>query len=285
MILQKEISGIAGKAGVSNTIIDKDWVLGHFIDAMYSIKELKEVLIFKGGTCLKKCYLPEYRFSEDLDFTAINEKFEFTEGLLNKVVKQVTKQSGVACHVVSLRNLIFKDEKVGYEAIIKYWGADHPKNQPIPPPERWLTKIKIEIILYELVLFPTKKKEILHQYSDKLSRNTPKIPCYSIEEVMSEKIRALMQRKYTAPRDYYDIWYLSGNYKGLDNKKIVKAFYDKVKYKKLEFSGIEQLINPRHERILAHNWKNSLGHQIAKGKLVDYTIVIPAVRKYFEMIF
>ena len=23
-----------------------------------------------GGTCLRKCYFPDYRFSEDLDFTA-----------------------------------------------------------------------------------------------------------------------------------------------------------------------------------------------------------------------
>ena len=25
--------------------------------------------VFKGGTCIKKCYFETYRFSEDLDFT------------------------------------------------------------------------------------------------------------------------------------------------------------------------------------------------------------------------
>ena len=30
---------------------------------------LKENLIFKGGTALKKCYFGNYRFSEDLDLT------------------------------------------------------------------------------------------------------------------------------------------------------------------------------------------------------------------------
>ena len=34
---------------------------------------LTETWVFKGGTCLKKCYFETYRFSEDLDFTLRNE--------------------------------------------------------------------------------------------------------------------------------------------------------------------------------------------------------------------
>jgi predicted nucleotidyltransferase component of viral defense system len=284
MILQREISAIAKQAGVSKTIIDKDWVLGHFIDAIYSVKELKKKLIFKGGTCLKKCYLPEYRFSEDLDYTSTDDKFILTKELVVEITNLVIERTGIACYIASFRDLIFKNEKTGYEIIVKYWGADHQINSAVPPPERWQTSIKIEIILYELLLFPPIKKKVIHPYSDKLSANAAKIPCYTIDEVMSEKIRALMQRKYTAPRDYYDIWYLSKNYE-LDTDKIVKAFNKKVKYKNLEFTGIEQLINPRHEKILKHNWKNSLEHQIPKGALMDYTIVIPEVRDFFENIF
>ncbi|MBW6474015.1 MAG: nucleotidyl transferase AbiEii/AbiGii toxin family protein [Anaerolineaceae bacterium] len=33
--------------------------------------DLDKNLVFKGGTCLRKCYFPDYRFSENLDFTAI----------------------------------------------------------------------------------------------------------------------------------------------------------------------------------------------------------------------
>lgn len=46
-------------------------------------------------------------------------------------------------------------------------------------------------------------RPIVHPYSDTLV--TSEIPCYSITEVLSEKLRALIQRSYTAPRDYYDI--------------------------------------------------------------------------------
>ena len=38
----------------------------------------------------------------------------------------------------------------------------------------------------------------------------------SVNEVLSEKIRALIQRSYTAPRDYFDIWYLSKNVEDID---------------------------------------------------------------------
>jgi predicted nucleotidyltransferase component of viral defense system len=285
MISQREIERLSEELDVLKDTVDKDWVLGHFMDAIYSVKKLKEVLIFKGGTCLKKCYFPDYRFSEDLDFTATDENFVFTNELLKKVTDHVTKKSGVACHIVSLRDLIYKNQKTGYEAIVKYWGADHAKNVAPPPPERWLTSIKIEIILYEIMLFPAENKDLFHSYSDTLTTHSKQIPCYAIEEVIAEKIRALIQRKYTAPRDYYDIWYLSRNYPKLNGKKIVKAFHEKMKYKELEFTGIEQLINADHERILEKNWKHSLGHQIPKGKLPTCETVVSDVRKYFESIF
>ena len=59
MILQKDIVTIAENAGVAKTVIDKDWVLGHFIAALFSIPEIAENLVFKGGTCLRKCWFPE----------------------------------------------------------------------------------------------------------------------------------------------------------------------------------------------------------------------------------
>ena len=57
MILQKEVATIAEIKSVAKSTIDKDWALGHFVAAIYSEPELKEALIFKGGTCLKKLFL------------------------------------------------------------------------------------------------------------------------------------------------------------------------------------------------------------------------------------
>ena len=35
--------------------------------------KLREILIFKGGTAIRKIYFPEWRLSEDMDFTIMQE--------------------------------------------------------------------------------------------------------------------------------------------------------------------------------------------------------------------
>lgn len=273
MILKKEIEVKAEEQNIPKSTIDKDWVLGHFIDGIYSIPELKEALIFKGGTCLRKCYFPNYRFSEDLDFTCTNPKFELTKKMLGQLVQIITERTEIPLHIEQLISLKHKEKLTGYKAIIKFWGADHPRNQAPPPPERWTTSIKIEIILYELMVFPVETREVYHPYSDKLSQKPLEVPCYAIHEVLSEKLRALIQRSYTAPRDFYDIWYLANNVKDIDWKKVTEAFHQKMKFKGLEFTGIEQMINEENDKRLKAAWKNSLGHQIPSAQLPDYEVI------------
>lgn len=285
MILKKEIESIAEAQNVLKSTIDKDWVLGHFIDGIYSIPELKEVLIFKGGTCLRKCYFPNYRFSEDLDFTSTDATFELTEKMLNQVVQVITNNTEIALHIEELKPLKHNDKLTGYKAIIKFWGADHPRNQAPPLPERWTTSIKIEIILYELMVFPTETTQVHHPYSDQLSQNPLEIPCYAIEEVLSEKFRALIQRSYTAPRDFYDIWYLANHVKEINWQKVKLAFFEKMKYKGIEFNTIEQMINVDNDKLLKAAWQNSLGHQISKVLLPDYEMVKKDIVELLNKVF
>lgn len=272
MILQKEIVTIAAQKGVVKSTIDKDWALGHFIDAIFSIPELRQKLVFKGGTCLKKCYIPDYRFSEDIDFTSIDKDFKLTSKHLNNISALLKQRVEMPTHIESLKELKFKDKLTGYEAIIKFWGSDHPRNDSPPAPQRWQTKVKIEIILYELILFPVSYRDVVHSYSDKLTENALQLPCYSIEEVLAEKIRSLIQRSYTAPRDFYDIWYLSKYFPELDYKLIADAFHKKLAFKGHSFSAVEQLINSENDKHLSAAWKNSLAHQIT-GELPDFETV------------
>ena len=287
MILQKEIITIAEQKGVLKSTIDKDWVLGHFLGAIYSEAKLREVLIFKGGTCLKKSWFPDYRFSEDLDFTSKAPDFELKKGHMDFLCWHVKENAGILSHVDSLSPLLFNDKLTGYEAIIKFWGSDHPRNEPPPPPDRWHTKIKIELTLFEKLIFPQTDRKLIHAYSDQVALNPNAIPCYVIEEMLSEKLRALIQRSYTAPRDYYDIWYLSNTIKDLDWKKIAEAFHEKMKFKGHTFTGIDQFINDDNDKKLKNAWKNSLAHQIPGGQLPEYEVVKEnlsgLLKKHFEL--
>jgi len=288
MILKREIEQIAEQKKVAKATIDKDWVLGHFIDAIFSIPECKRDLIFKGGTCLKKCWFNNYRFSEDLDFTSINPGFMLDKKLLDKIASLVNERTEIPLHVQKLEQLKFNDRPTGFAAIVKFWGADHPRNQAPPPPQRWLTSIKIEIIIYEQMVFPPAIRPIHHGYSDNLSELTAAgIPCYSIQEVLAEKLRALIQRSYSAPRDFYDIWYLSQNVSELNWSEIVEAFHKKMKFKNIEFTGIEQMINKENDKQLMAAWNNSLAHQIPGDDFPEYGIVRKEIKhlllKYFGL--
>ena len=72
MLRGREIQAIAGKAQIRDTQIEKDYVLTWLLWGIAQSELLYKSLIFKGGTVLKKAYFPDYRFSEDLDFTLIN---------------------------------------------------------------------------------------------------------------------------------------------------------------------------------------------------------------------
>lgn len=285
MILKKEIDKKAMAHGVSRSTVDKDWVLGHFIDAIFSIGKCREELVFKGGTCLRKCYIENYRFSEDLDFTALNPEFVLDEQLLMQIVDIVSSRTEMPLHIDKLAVLQHKDKPTGYAAIVKFWGADHAKDQAPPSPDRWTTSIKIEIIQYEQMVFPVVFRPVYHEYSDALTSATKEVPCYDIREVLSEKIRALIQRSYTAPRDYYDIWYLSNSFPDINWNEITSAFHEKMKFKGIEFIGIDQLINGKSERAVKLAWKNSLGHQITENDLPNFETVREEIEQLFNKYF
>lgn len=285
MIRKKEVELKAEAQNVPKSTIDKDWVLGHFMDAIYAIPVCRNNLVFKGGTCLRKCYFPEYRFSEDLDFTSTDPNFVLDKKTVTQITNIITSRTDIPLHIQEITELRFKDQLTGYKAIVKYWGADHSSNQAPPPPERWNTSIKIEIILYELMVFPTETRELFHPYSDSLSQPIIEIPCYSLREVLAEKLRALIQRSYTAPRDFYDIWYLANNQSTINWKEITDAFHVKMKFKNLEFEGIHQMIDESKDKRVKAGWQNSLAHQIPGGMTHTYEEVKQELIELLKEIF
>jgi len=76
-------------------IVDLDYVLGAFLSQLYG-DAAANALRFKGGTCLRKCYFPRHRFSEDLDFTAEAKiEGETLNTLIDRTVRQMEEVFGV----------------------------------------------------------------------------------------------------------------------------------------------------------------------------------------------
>ena len=57
-----------GGRRIPEAAIERDYVLAWLLSGLAG-HPLRELLAFKGGTALRRCWFADYRFSEDLDFT------------------------------------------------------------------------------------------------------------------------------------------------------------------------------------------------------------------------
>jgi len=281
MILQKEINENSVKFKVPPATIDKDWVLGHLLNGIVSFEELKNLLIFKGGTCLKKCFFENYRFSEDLDFTLLDEKFEITEKLIRAILKITEKNSGAFFDFKLIKNQIHNDVDQGYEVKIKFWGANHKANQKPLPPSRWQTEIKLDISFSEKLLSEPEIHQIIHAYSDE-DLITEKVKTYSMQEIVAEKVRSLVQRN--RPRDVFDNWYFSKQIKTSLYPIIKNLLIQKAQNKNVDISKLENFVNEKKKNANKRAWESSLAHQISKEHLPDFDEAFNSLQPFIEKI-
>ena len=89
MIDRREILSLAEQTSLNPHVIEKDYVLGWLLAGIFAHEELAENWVFKGGTCLKKCFFETYRFSEDLDFTLRNEA-HIDQSFLKRIFAEVS---------------------------------------------------------------------------------------------------------------------------------------------------------------------------------------------------
>jgi hypothetical protein len=75
VISRAEILELAREFQLALDIVEKDYALGWLLAGIANHPELRDSWVFKGGTCLKKCFFETYRFSEDLDFTVRDPAF------------------------------------------------------------------------------------------------------------------------------------------------------------------------------------------------------------------
>ncbi len=248
MIQPGEIQSIAGKIGVRDTQIEKDYVISWVTYGIANNPFLKERLIFKGGTVLKKAYFPDYRFSEDLDFTFREEDFNIDaiKAAFNELIEWVYEESRIS---LSIKNET-QHETGNFNFYLDYTGplGGSGANKDI----------KVDISQGELIYYTPEEKQIINTYSD--LEEEYRISCYSLGEVIAEKMRSIMQR--TAPRDIYDLWYLFET-KGQNIEDHIFAFSDKAKHKGYDPKKLIKVIKQK-EKIFAKHWKDHLANQLTE---------------------
>lgn len=148
---------------------------------------------FLGGTALRFLYnIP--RFSEDLDFSIVEDKgYKFID-ILNKI-KQELILAGYNIGVT------YKIEKTVQSAFVKFTGLLYEAG--ISPHKNQVFSVKLEIDANPpngAVL----KTDIVNKYFPIA------FLCYDLPSLFAGKTHALLTRKHTKGRDFFDIgWYLS----------------------------------------------------------------------------
>ncbi len=283
MLSIKELREKSLQLGIPIESIDKDWVLGHFLNGMFKDVFFKEHLVFKGGTCLRKIYFENYRFSEDLDFTAVREfvRSELIEKL-TLITDSVYQDVGISFGPIQCKDLLSNDRLMEYQLRIPFWGSLHPKHKKVEH-KKWTTSIKIDISLNEILLKPIVSQKILHQYSDQ-NLMTEKIQVYCLEEIYSEKLRSLLQRSYSAPRDYYDLWYIATYFNNdVKWKSIPSLFEKKCSIKKIVFNDVSDFFGPKRVASAESEWQPSLGGHLRE--LPDVDIVLMQLKENLKTLF
>jgi predicted nucleotidyltransferase component of viral defense system len=199
MIDRREILEAASGFALLPSIVEKDYVLGWMLAGINAHDELDETWVFKGGTCLKKCYFETYRFSEDLDFTLRNDEQldeEFLRTAFEEVIAWVTEQSGLNIPADQLEFDIYDNSRgrPNCQGKIAYRG-------PVSPTSGGWPKIKLDLTADERLVLPSIRREVFHPYSDRPEEGIW-ANCYAYEEAFGEKLRALGER--TRPRGFCD---------------------------------------------------------------------------------
>ena len=255
MINRQEIMDFSREFGLTANTIEKDYVLGWVLAGISNHAELGSTWVFKGGTCLKKCYFETYRFSEDLDFTITDHQNEsFLINAFKEIADWVYDSAGIEIPHELIRFEVYTNPrgKISVQGQISYRGPLRPGGD--------LPRIKLDLTDDEVLVLDPVSREIHHPYSDRPDAGI-RVQCYSFEEVFAEKVRALAER--LRPRDLYDVIHLYRH----DSIKHSRSAILSVLEKKCAFKGIpvptmESLESIPERAELETEWENMLRHQV-----------------------
>ena len=190
MIEDKFIDLYASNSKVPVGIARQEIVLTYAL-ALLNESGLLPRLAFKGGTCLRKVFFgKQYRFSEDLDFTALNN--DKPESLL----KEIQKPFSSPFHDILFRK-VERSERITSGGIgIQF--AYHTRSGA--------GAFDLEVSFRSQPVLPITREPLQRQsYFKQMEAQAPEVYSLAFEEIVSEKMRATFQR--TRPRDVYDLYF------------------------------------------------------------------------------
>lgn len=277
--IRSRLKKVRKDSGVEWNAIERDYVLSWILAGISRIPLLKDTLVFKGGTALRKCYFGDYRLSEDLDFSG-------TEGVPHGDSMESSMRE--ACDMAEL--LLEEFERVDIVCKRYVEKRPHPGRQEafiidahLPWQKKVPTRVKVEITMDEKIIRPVRRRKIIHQYGEPFEAE---LRVYSLEEVVAEKLCAILQntarvrkRGWGRPRarDYYDLWRVLGDYgREMDFTDFGSFLREKCSRRDLDFSGAEDFFDDEMLAFVKSIWRERL--EYLTPELPSFETVIGELR-------
>jgi len=236
---------IIKKTGIEKPLLVKrDVILHAILRELYGEERFHGRYLFKGGTCLVKCYLGYYRFSVDLDFTfPLRNRLSRSERrkLISSEVRWLSEKLAYTAGELGLDFRPFEGNSYNRN-FVHFEGNENRKivffHLFMPTGEL----VKIEVNFFEPVLF--EEREVMAKtllggvkleneerayFLEELERySTLSVTAYSPKEILAEKIRAILTRRIQKLRDFYDVFMLYRA--GYDYSDVIDEALEKIRF-------------------------------------------------------
>jgi len=284
MSLEQLLKTTARRLTIPYETVLKDYAIGHLLLAIAHEPLVADSLVMKGGTALKKLYFGDYRFSEDLDFSAESgPRGAALEDALRAVASRAQETlSSKGPFGVVIDRVVHRDP--------------HPRDQEsfafrvqYPWQRRPLCLVKLEVTVDEPILLPAPARPIIHGCGEELAGA---VRAYSLEEIVAEKLRALLQnearrgeRGWVRPRcrDLYDLWRIVGNPSAaLDHAAIRRILPTKCAVRDVSFGSAADFFPAALLETVRTGWEADLAPLILDLPAAD--LVIADLRRELDVL-
>jgi len=245
--LSEFVGFVASKSGINKPqLVEQDILIHRLLKSLNSSPYFALNYLFKGGSCLVKCYFGYYRFSVDLDFTWKKQAhFNVGKKERQKRLKTEIRSFGqILEDAAGQLGLDFTNDATD-KHYIEFGGSKRMVTFKL---WKGKTLVKVQVNFVEELLFPGKKVEVRtlldnsklskeeHAYfSEFIDHYSPFfIEAYDEREILCEKVRAILTRKAPKLRDFYDLFILNehGFKTEMYTEKIVKKTHAALVYRK-----------------------------------------------------
>ena len=253
MISKSELQRLANRERVALGTLEKDYVLTEVLGALSQVPPFNELLVFKGGTALRKAYFADWRYSEDLDFTV---KHDMTEGELRSGLEKWYRKVEALSGIELATKMLHKPN--GYARVrVQFLG-------PLSYPGMIFMDLSFD---EPICLEPIRKKLLTAPFSP----GEQSVIVYPLEELLAEKMRSLVERGKS--RDYYDVWRLLKEQRSnVDFELLATVLKQKLEHKVIIIHRLDDFL-PGDHAVLKRYWEKDLGQQINSLPSLDEVLV------------